>query len=87
MRASLSPGRPPTRRTNWRTEPLPKTLGEALDALAANACFRAAFGAAFVDYYVAIKRFEIARAVKDGPAQHGATEVTAWEHREYFDLA
>ena len=40
-------------------------LTEALDALEANACFRAGFGAAFVDYYVAIKRFEIARAEKD----------------------
>jgi glutamine synthetase len=68
-------------------EPLPRTLGEALDALQANACFRAAFGDAFVDYYIAIKRFEIARAEKDGAASNGATEVTAWEHREYFDLA
>ena len=68
-------------------EPLPKTLGDALDALAANECFRSAFGGAFVDYYVAIKRFEIARADKDGQTQRSAADVTAWEHREYFDLA
>jgi glutamine synthetase len=67
-------------------ETLPHRLEEALRALAENACFRAAFGKAFVDYYVAIKRFEIARAEKDGGGS-GAADVTAWEHREYFDLA
>jgi glutamine synthetase len=67
-------------------ETLPKTLEEALAALAENACFRTAFGKAFVDYYVAIKRFEIARAEKDGGGS-SATDVTGWEHREYFDLA
>lgn len=65
-------------------EPLPAVLGEALDALAADGCFRSAFGRAFVDYYVAIKRFEIARAAKE---QGGVAEVTGWEHREYFDFA
>jgi glutamine synthetase len=68
-------------------EALPATLEEALDNLASNGCSRAAFGDAFVDYYVAIKRFEIARAAKEGGAPIGATGVTAWEHREYFDLA
>ena len=70
-------------------EPLPKSLGEALDALESNACFRTAFRAAFVDYYVAIRRFEIARAEADakGGAARDAIEVTAWEQREYFDLA
>jgi glutamine synthetase len=67
-------------------ETLPHSLEEALRALAENACFRAAFGKAFVDYYAAIKRFEIARAEKDNGGSN-ATDVTAWEHREYFDLA
>jgi glutamine synthetase len=68
-----------------QAEGLPKNLEEALGALAENACFRSAFGAAFVDYYVAIKRFEVARAVKE--AGVSTTEVTSWEHREYFDMA
>jgi len=68
-------------------EALPATLEEALDSLASNACFRAGFGDGFVDYYVAIKRFEIARAARDCGAPIDATGVTAWEHREYFDLA
>jgi glutamine synthetase len=71
---------------NQRTaEGLPHNLEEALESLSANACFRAAFGDAFVDYYIAIRRFEIARAEKDGGA--ASADVTAWEHREYFDLA
>ena len=65
-------------------ERLPHNLEEALESLTSSACFRAGFGDAFVDYYVAIKRFEIARAAKEPGS---ATDVTAWEHREYFDLA
>jgi glutamine synthetase len=66
-------------------EPLPRTLAEAIEALRANACFRAGFGDAFVDYFAAIKQAEIARSgtkVGDPP-----DEVTDWEQREYFDLA
>ena len=66
-------------------EPLPKTLAEAIDALMANACFRAGFGDAFVDYFAAIKRAEIARSgAKPGDQPD---QVTDWEQREYFDLA
>jgi len=66
-------------------EPLPKSLAEALDALQASDCFRAGFGDAFVDYFLTIKRDEIARA----GAENGGdpVEVTDWEHKEYFDLA
>jgi glutamine synthetase len=58
-------------------EPLPRSLAEAVEALRQSACFRAAFGNAFVDYYVRIKEFEIARFQQ---------EVTEWEQREYFEL-
>ena len=60
-----------------QAELLPKSLGEALDALRASACFRHALGDAFVDYFVAIKDAEIARF---------QSEVSEWEHREYFEL-
>ena len=43
----------------------------------ASACFRTSLGDAFVDYYIRIKEFEIARFQQ---------EVTEWEHREYFEL-
>ncbi len=56
---------------------LPRTLMEAVAALRENACFRAAFGDSFVDYFVRLKEFEIGRFLSD---------VTDWEHREYFAL-
>jgi glutamine synthetase len=69
-------------------EPLPGSLAEALDALKASACFRQAFGDAFVDYYLRIKQAEIARCDAETGGQAGnAAEVTDWEHKEYFDLA
>ena len=73
----LDPG--PSADTPYETpaEPLPTSLGEALEALRNSACFRAAFGGGFVDYYLRIKEAEIARF---------QSEVTEWEHREYFDM-
>jgi glutamine synthetase len=69
-------------------EPLPGSLAEALDALKSSDCYRRAFGDAFVDYYLRIKRAEIARCDAETGGQAGnATTVTAWEHKEYFDLA
>ncbi|MDB5375875.1 MAG: glutamine synthetase, partial [Rubritepida sp.] len=56
---------------------LPRSLGEALDALEASEVARARFGDAFVDYLIRLKRTEIARF---------EAEVTEWEHREYFEL-
>ena len=76
-------------------EPLPATLAEALAVLRKNACFRAGFGDAFVDYYAHIKEAEIARFHKETmEASDGAQvseeevseDVSKWEHREYFDL-
>jgi glutamine synthetase len=85
MTRKLAPGPSADAPYELSAEPLPKSLGEALDALRANACFRSGFGDAFVDYFLTIKQGEIARAgAEDGgdPAQ-----VTDWEHKEYFDLA
>jgi len=56
---------------------LPRTLLEAITALRDSACFRAAFGDAFIDYSVRLKQFEINRFL---------TDVTDWEQREYFAL-
>jgi glutamine synthetase len=58
-------------------EPLPASLAEALAALRDSACFRAALGDAFVEYFIRIKEAEIARF---------QAEVSDWEHKEYFDL-
>ena len=49
----------------------------ALGALRQDVCFRSAFGAPFVDYFIGLKEFEIARFL---------SEVTDWEQREYFAI-
>jgi glutamine synthetase len=74
---NLDPG--PSADTPYETaaELLPASLSDAIAALRASACFRAAFGDGFVDYYIHIKEAEIARF---------QSEVTEWEHKEYFDL-
>ncbi len=56
---------------------LPRSLPEALAALAADPGFEAGFGSFFLDYYARLKQAEIARF---------QSAVTDWEHREYFAL-
>jgi len=70
---------PPSADTPYETnaEPLPRTLGEALGCLREDEMLRKAIGETFVDYYCRIKEAEIARF---------DSEVSEWEHREYFDL-
>ncbi|MDW6064294.1 hypothetical protein SAZ11_48125 [Streptomyces sp. FXJ1.4098] len=58
-----------------RAEPLPRSLGEALDALEADQALASRLGKDFVSYYTSIKRAEISRFDQ---------EVTDWEQREYF---
>jgi glutamine synthetase len=70
---------PPSADTPYETkaDPLPRTLGEALGCLRQDEMLRKAIGETFVDYYCRIKEAEIARF---------NSEVSEWEHREYFDL-
>jgi len=81
----LAPGPSADSPYELSAEPLPKTLAEALDALRASKCLREGFGGAFVDYFVAIKDAELARARAE--SKDDADALAAWEHREYFDLA
>jgi glutamine synthetase len=60
-----------------KAEALPRNLEQALLALEASTVARDAFGTDFVDYYVRLKRAEIARF---------EAEVSEWEQREYFEL-
>lgn len=57
--------------------PLPRSLEEAVAALAGDAFFRQAMGDTFINYYAHIKNAEIARFHAD---------VSDWEHREYFEI-
>ncbi|MFX8605058.1 hypothetical protein ABTM12_19535, partial [Acinetobacter baumannii] len=56
---------------------LPRSLAEALAELEASPLFAEGFGKRFVDYYVQIKRAELARY---------DLEVSEWEQREYFEM-
>ncbi|MCC2032492.1 glutamine synthetase family protein [Microbacterium allomyrinae] len=56
---------------------LPSSLGEAVDALVADAAFRSALGDVVVDWFATIKRAEFARYLR---------HVSDWEQREYFDI-
>ena len=56
---------------------LPATLGEALDALAADSVLQQGLGEPMAQVFHAIKRQELARHAQ-------AEDATAWERREYF---
>lgn len=73
----LDPG--PSADTPYETRAplLPKSLRDAVSALKDDPFFREKFGAEFVDYYTHIKNAEIDRFL---------SEVTDWEHREYFEM-
>ncbi len=75
--AGLDPGPPAETPYSTAAPGLPRTLLEAVAALRDSACFRQAFGNPFIDYFVALKEFEIGRFLSD---------VTDWEQREYFEL-
>ncbi|MEX2036712.1 MAG: glutamine synthetase family protein [Xanthobacteraceae bacterium] len=84
----LAPGSSADAPYEVSAEPLPQSLAEALAALKGSACFRTGFGDAFVDYYLCIKAAEIARCeAESGGQANNAADVTAWKHKEYFDLA
>ncbi|HEY3750113.1 MAG TPA: glutamine synthetase family protein [Pseudonocardiaceae bacterium] len=66
---------------------LPTTLGDALDALAADPLYRERFGTGFIDYYLMMKRSELARyesALADSDDKDAA--AAAWQMREYFEF-
>jgi glutamine synthetase len=56
---------------------LPRSLGEALAALEADAALSAGLGPGFVPYYCRLKEAEIARF---------SQTVSDWEQREYFEM-
>ncbi len=61
-----------------RVDPaLPSSLADAVKALDENATMRDGFGSAVVDWYLTIKRQEIAR-------HSAALDGAAWERAEYF---
>ena len=67
---------------------LPGTLEAAIGMLEGESVFRDAFGAPFVDYFIALKRAEIDRFAQacqnEGAAR--VNGVTQWEQNEYYDF-
>ncbi len=66
---------------------LPTSLEDALDALEGSAFFRQAFGDIYLDYFLRMKRAELARyeAFLAETGADPAAGVTDWETNEYFD--
>lgn len=71
-------------------EALPTSLEAAVDALEGDQFFRKAFGDAFIDYFVTMKRSEVNRynawLAENPDSSKYVNGVTDWEHREYFEL-
>ncbi|MGW0916780.1 glutamine synthetase family protein [Streptomyces sp. NPDC002784] len=76
------------------SQPLPRTLAEAVSALEESDFYRSEFGDRFVSYYVKMRRFEIARRQEAIQAAGAGDEASAggraaaqdWEMREYFEF-
>jgi glutamine synthetase len=75
MEQGLDAGPPDTDPRDSRTPSLLKSVMEAIGAFGDSALYRKAFGDAFVNYLIAIKRHE---------AERFLSAVTDWEQREYF---
>ncbi len=89
VQKKLKPGPSADAPYEIKAEPLPKSLAEAVAALEGQRVLsRGPSAMRFVDYYARIKEAEIARCdAETGRQSANANEVTAWEHKEYFDLA
>jgi glutamine synthetase len=77
MRNKAVPAEPSTAAYEIDAPRLPAGLAGALEHLEQDSLLRRGLGDAFVEYFVHIKRAELARF---------DLEVTAWEQREYFEL-
>lgn len=67
-------------------EPLPESLGEAVEALATDQFFRQMLGSEIVDYLVMLKRFEYKRYQEEAGSGADPDQVTDWEQQEYFEF-
>jgi glutamine synthetase len=75
--SGADPGRPLDAPYSAPAAALPRSLGEALDALAADPVFAEAWGNEVVAWFAALKRAEFDRYL---------AHVSDWEQREYFGL-
>ena len=80
----LTPPPPEEDPYNADVPKLPSTLPNALDTLEASELFADQFGQRYLDYYLILKRAEIARFEGSG-GRHEGEAVSQWEQDEYFD--
>jgi len=77
LRRRLEPAAPSDAPYETDAPRLPATLMDAVAAARADEVLRDGFGERFMDYFITLKEAEISRFM---------SEVTDWEHREYFEL-
>jgi len=77
MAAEMVPPAPSDDPYHADAAPLPANLMQALTALGTSQMFRDRLGDTFVDYILALKGAEVDRFF---------SEVTDWEHKEYFEM-
>ncbi len=69
---------------------LPATMGQAIEALEDDPLYRKQFGDGFVDYYLMMKRNELARYEAATPQTLDDAQAAAardeWQMREYFEF-
>jgi glutamine synthetase len=66
---------------------LPTSMAEALDVLDGDEMYRAQFGDVFVDYFLMMKREELARSHEEtADAEDQAAAAQEWEMKEYFEF-
>lgn len=66
--------------------PLPSSMDEALSELDKDSLYREQFGDPFVDYYLMMKRAEVARFTEAVAVDGTDTGVADWHMREYFEF-
>ena len=77
LERQLDPGAPVDAPYECAAPALPRSLMAAIGLLRDDTCLTAAFGGFFIDYFARLKQAEIDRFLSD---------VTEWEHAEYFEL-
>lgn len=68
--------------------PLPKSFGAGIQATADDPLYREQLGENFLDYYLMMKRAELARYtadIEENPPADGE-QTSSWEMREYFEF-
>lgn len=85
---ALDPGPPDLEPYSADRPRLPPSLGAAIEAARGSPVYRDAFGAQFMDYYLALKTTELGRyeASLAATGETGEDRPTQWEQYEYFDF-